>query len=144
MSSINKSYLYQSTSFDVISQQQLFVPVHLLQCQKKDENDGGLRSIAIGCTVRRLAAKCANIYATAKLAPHFAPIQLGVGTPGRAETAIHAVRKYTENLPKDYIIVKLDFNNAFNTLRRDAMLGAIRRELTELYNFTHATCNGVL
>ena len=80
----------------------------------------------------RCAAKCANKYATAKLASHFAPIQLGIGTPGGGEAAIHAVRRYTENLPKDYIIVKLDFKNAFNTLRRDTMLEAIRRELPEL------------
>ena len=108
------------------------------------KRDGGLRPIAIGYTLRRLAAKWANKYATAKLASHFAPIQLGVGTPGGAEAAIHAVRRYAENLPKDYIIVivKLDFKNAFNTLRRDMMLEAIRREFPELYNFVHATYNG--
>ena len=59
-----------------------------------------------------------------------------------AEAAIHAVRRYTENLQKDYIIVKLDFINAFNTSRRYMMLEAIRRELPELYNFAHATYNG--
>ena len=85
----------------------------LIALKKKN---GGLRPIAIGYTLRRLAAKCANKYATAKLASHFAPIQLGIGTPGGAEAAIHAVRRYAENLPKDYIIVKLDFKNAFNTL----------------------------
>ena len=45
----------------------------LIALKKKD---GGLRPIAIGYTLRRLAAKCANKYATAKLASHFAPIQL--------------------------------------------------------------------
>ena len=51
----------------------------LIALKKKD---GGLRPIAIGYTLRRLAAKCANKYATARLASHFAPIQLGIGTPG--------------------------------------------------------------
>ena len=106
------------------------------------KKEGGLRPIAIGYTLRHLAGKCANKYATAKLASHFAPIQLGIGTPGGAEAAIHAVRRYAENLPKDYIIAKLDFKTAFNTLRRDTMLEAIRRELPELYNFAHATYNG--
>ena len=77
-----------------------------------------------------------------KLASHFAPLQLDVGTQSGAEAAIHAVRRYAENLPKDYIIVKMDFKNAFNTLRRDTMLKAIRRELPVLYNFAHATYNG--
>ena len=86
--------------------------------------------------------KVCQQYAIAKLASYFAPIQPGVGTPGGAEAAIHAVRRYAQNLPKDYIIVKLDFKNAFNTLRCDTMLEAIRRELPELYNFAHATCKG--
>ena len=77
-----------------------------------------------------------------KFASHFAPIQLGVGTPGGAEAAIHALRRYAEYLPKDYVIVKLDFKNAFNTLRRDTMLKAVRREIPELYNFISATHNG--
>ena len=61
----------------------------LIALKKKDE---GLRPIAICYTVRCLAAKCANRYATAKLASHLAPIQLGIGTPGGAEAAIHSVR----------------------------------------------------
>ena len=85
------------------------------------KKDGGLRSIAIGSTLRRLAAKFANKYATAKLKSHFAPKQLEVGTIGGAEEAIHAVRRYAEKLPKDDTIVKLDFKNAFNTLRRGTM-----------------------
>ena len=96
----------------------------LISLKKKDE---GLRPIAIGYTLRRLAAKCANKYATAKLASYFAPIQLGVGTPGGAEAAaIHAVRRYAENLPKNYIVIQLDFKNAFNTLRNHTLLDAIR------------------
>ena len=105
----------------------------LIALKKKD---GGLQPIAIGYTLKRLAAKCANKYATAMFASHFAPIQLG------AEAAIQAVRRHAQNLPKDYIIVKLDFKNAFNTLRRDTMLEAILRVLPELYKFAHATYNG--
>ena len=63
------------------------------------KKDGELRPIAIGYTLRCLAAKCADTYATAKLASHFAPIQLGIGTPEGAEAAFHAVRRYAENLP---------------------------------------------
>ena len=65
-----------------------------------------------------------------------------MGVPGGAEAAIHALRRYAEDLPKDHIIVKLDFTNAFNTLRRDEMLDAIWKELPEIYKFVHATYNG--
>ena len=65
-----------------------------------------------------------------------------MGVPGGAEAAIHALKRYAEDLPKDNIIVKLDFTNVFNTLRRDEMLDAIWKELPEICNFVHATYNG--
>ena len=111
----------------------------LLALKKKD---GGLRPIDIGYTIRRLAAKCANKYATEKLAAQLASIQLRVGIPGGAEAAVHALRRYAKDLPNDHIIVKLDFTNAFNALRRDEMLEAIWREVPEIYNFAHANYNG--
>ena len=111
----------------------------LLALKKKD---GGLRPIAIGYTIRRLAAKCANKYDTEKLAAQLAPIQLGVSIPGGAEAAVHALRRCADDLPNDHIIVKLDFTNAFNTLRCDEMLDAIWRQVPEIYNFAHATYNG--
>ena len=61
----------------------------LLALEKKD---GGIRPITVGYTWRRLAAKCTNSYAISKLALSFAPIQLGVDTPGGCEAAIHAAR----------------------------------------------------
>ena len=43
---------------------------------------GGVRPIAIGYTWRRVAAKCANAFATAALNDYFMPHQLGVGVSG--------------------------------------------------------------
>jgi hypothetical protein len=37
----------------------------------------------------------------------------------------------------DHILIKLDFSNAFNCLRRDSMLEAVYREIPEIYNFCH-------
>ena len=86
----------------------------LVALQKKSS---GIRSIAIGYTWRRLASKCANTYATAELADLFSSIQIGVGVPGGCEAAVHAARRYAEDMPDDHVIVKLDFSNAFNSLR---------------------------
>ena len=86
------------------------------------KKDGGVRPIAIGYTWRRLAAKCANAYATSKVTSYLSPIQVGVGVKGGCEATVHAVRRYLESLPEDYGVIKLDFKNAFNRLNRSRML----------------------
>ena len=102
-----------------------------------NKKSGGIRPIAVGYYWRRLAAKCANTYASSKLPAFFSPVQLGVGVPGGCEAAVHACRQYLDNLPDDKIIVKLDFSNAFNCLHRDVMLDAVYSTIPELYAFCH-------
>jgi Reverse transcriptase (RNA-dependent DNA polymerase) len=96
---------------------------------------GGIRPIAIGYTWRRIASKCANAFAMSALSDHFLPIQLGIGTSGGCEAAIHAVRRYVQSMPADHIVAKLDFSNAFNSLHRDAMLESVHNKVPELYKF---------
>jgi len=67
---------------------------------------GGIRPIAVGYTLRRIAAKCANSYATNQLAGYFSPIQLGVGTPGGSEAAVHATRRFIEAMPDGHVVAK--------------------------------------
>jgi hypothetical protein len=64
-----------------------------------DKKDGGIRPIAIGLTLRRLAAKCANSVGVARLNCYFTPRQLGVGIPGGCEAAIHSTRRFSQSLP---------------------------------------------
>jgi len=74
-------------------------------------------------------------------------VQLGVGTQGGCEAAVHATRRYTYNHPDDKVIVKLDFANAFNSVRRNALLQAVARDIPELYRFIYAKyekCNPIL
>src|SRR6218665_161180 len=84
-----------------------------------NKNTGGLRPIAVGYVWRRLAAKCANRYAVARLSSHFASLQLGIGVPGGCEAAVHAARRFVKGMRRNQVLVKLDFTNAFNTLKRD-------------------------
>jgi hypothetical protein len=79
-----------------------------------------------------LAAKLVNQYAITKLSSLIAPVQLGVGVPGGVEAAVHATRRYLQHLPPNNAIVKLDFRNAFNTIRRDAILEASHTALPEV------------
>ena len=107
---------------------------NLIALEKKS---GGIRPIAIGYTWRRIAAKCANAYATCVLSSYLSPIQLGVGVSGGCEAAVHASRRFAENMPATQCIVKLDFVNAFNSLHRDAMLQAAYNNTPGIYKFCH-------
>ena len=71
-----------------------------------EKKSGGIRPIAIGYTWRRIAAKCANAHATAVLAGYLQPLQLGVGTPGGCEAAVHATRRFAEPMPDSHCVVK--------------------------------------
>jgi len=92
----------------------LFLGGRLIALQKKL---GGIRPIAIGYSLRRLAAKCVNKYAFGILKDSLSPSQLGVGVSGGCEAAIQATRRFLENMPDHFVAVKIDFLNAFNCIR---------------------------
>ena len=111
----------------------VFFGGRLLALSKKT---GGVRPIVIGFTLRRSASKCANSFGTKKLASIFYPHQLGIGTPGGCEAAVHLARRYLEALPVDHVLAKLDFSNAFNSIHRREMLPAVHSRMPELYGCT--------
>ena len=96
---------------------------------------GGTCPIAVGYYWLRLSAKCANSFATDKLATFFSPIQLGVAVTSHSEAAIHACGRFVLNKPNDFIVEKLDFSNAFYCLHRDSMLEFIKQLVPEIYPF---------
>ena len=96
---------------------------------------GGIRPIAVGLTLRRLASKCANSAVLTRLGPDFSPRQLGLGTPGGCEAAVHSTRRFLESLAPDHVVVKLDFSNAFNSIHRGDMLQAVFERIPELFAF---------
>src|SRR6218665_648923 len=100
-----------------------------------NKDSGGLRPIAIDYLWRRLAAKCANRRAVARLSAHFTPVQLGIAVPGGCEAAVHATRRFIRSMRPDQVLVKLDFTNAFNSLRPDIMLSAVYKTIPEIYPF---------
>ena len=68
-----------------------------------------------------------------------APRQLGYGTALGCEAAVHASRLYLSNLQPGQVILKLDFENAFNCIRRDKMLQAVSNLAPELAPFVLAS-----
>ena len=62
------------------------------------KRSGGIQPIVVGMTLRRLVSKCASSFGMSRLVPYFSPQQLGVGTPGGCEAAIHAARRYLQSI----------------------------------------------
>ena len=56
--------------------------------------DGGVRPIAVGCTLRRLVGKIASTAVIDRMGTFLSPLQLGYGTPLGAETAVHSAWLY--------------------------------------------------
>jgi len=99
------------------------------------KKSGGLRPIVIGYYWRRLSSKCANAFAIPRVTTYLAPKQIGVGIPGGCEAAVHAARRFLDNMDQRSILVKLDLANAFNSLYRDCMLSSVNEILPELAPF---------
>ena len=95
------------------------------------------------------AAKCANACVIERVSAILYPVQVGVGVKGGAEAAVHAVRRFLDDMSdyyRDKVVVKLDFKNAFNCLRRDRMLEAVQEWIPELYAFCYNayTCHPLI
>jgi hypothetical protein len=58
------------------------------------KKDGGVRPIAVGCVLRRLAAKCLCKSVFEEMGSLLFPHQLGFGTALGSEAAVHAARSY--------------------------------------------------
>ena len=112
-----------------------FFGASLVALKKKS---GGVRPIAVGCTLRRLVAKIAGRKVSGEMSELLAPRQLGFGVRGGAEAAVHAARRFLQDMPSDHAVVKLDFANAFNSVRRDCVLSAVQSMCPALYSFVYS------
>ena len=98
---------------------------------------GGIRPIAVGNTLRRLATKVVLAPITPTIRGQLEPTQLGVGTPSGCEAAVRARRHYMESTTTPKVILKIDLKNAFNSIRRDKILSVIREYTPEAYHLFH-------
>ena len=89
--------------------------------------DGGLRPIAIGNTLRRIASKCAGSKALSERQNFFGNVQVGCGTKRAAEITAHSFRNLIErnDNTKCTVFLKIDFKIAFNSLNRETMLNHV-------------------
>ena len=63
-----------------------------------EKKRGEVMPIAMGCTIHRLMAKIAGSKVVGDMAKLLAPQQLGYGTSGGVEAAVHAARLYLSQL----------------------------------------------
>ena len=111
--------------------QPLLYGANLIALQKPD---GGVRPIAVGNSIRRMVAKAASVLVGERIGSKLRPVQLGYGSSGGCEAAVHAIRRFLSNSgPR--VLMKIDYKNAFNSLRRDRLLEVIKSELPDLYPF---------
>lgn len=66
------------------------------------------------------------------------PQQLECGVPLGCETAAHATWLFIQNMLSTHLLLKIDFKNAFNTLRHDKILEAVRGHVPEVFPFVYA------
>ena len=105
-----------------------------------------MRPIAVGMMLRCMVVKVANVWSIRKSNRLLVPIQLGAGTKGEAEAIVHATQSFLSSANEYQAIVKIDFTNAFNSLRRDSMLEAVAIHLPELLAYVHSaySCQSTL
>lgn len=96
---------------------------------------GGVRPIAVGYVWRRLTGKSACQKVADHCAAILAPRQVGFGVRAGCEGAVHAARRYLSVPCLDQVFLKVDFSNAFNSIRRDSMLEAVAQHIPALYRF---------
>ena len=58
----------------------------------------------------------------------------------------YATKRLLENLPDGHVIVRFDFSNAFNFIRRDVILDSMALKTPEIYRLVHAaySCEPIL
>ena len=113
-----------------------FFGARLLGLNKPDR---GVRPIAVGCTLRRLAAKCLGNSVFEEMGSLLFPLQVGYGTRLGAEGAVHAARAYLTQLHPGNLMLKLDFQNAFNSIRRDVILKEVLVKAPKVYPLAYST-----
>jgi len=110
--------------------QEILCASRLIGLEKKD---GGVRPIAVGCMIYRVAFKA--ILTTSFKASMLLPCQLGVNSLGGAEPIIFMLENAISGPNETEIqrIASLDLTNAFNTISRRAIATSVARYAPTIY-----------
>ena len=98
------------------------------------KNESDVHPIAVGSCIRRLVAKSVCLQMKEAIANYLVPHQYGVCTPGGSEMMTHLVQLCLQQHP-DWVALKLDARNAFNTISRQSILSEVALYFPELFPF---------
>ena len=104
-----------------------------------NKKNGGIRPIAVGETLRRIACKCVMRQVEPTLVSILTPHQLGCGVRAGVDAAVHSTRDTFSSASDSQIFLKLDIRNAFNTMRRDHIAECLRKYAPSLL-ITFVSC----
>ncbi|XP_055336340.1 uncharacterized protein LOC129586883 [Paramacrobiotus metropolitanus] len=106
------------------------------------KKDGGLRPIAVGNTLRRLAAKVICSRVKVRTTAALQPSQLGFGVKGGSEAIVHSAREFiSSDRSSVKVLLKIDLKNAFNCISRATIMEVASVHLPEYADYLHA-CYG--
>ena len=97
--------------------------------KNKPDSPPDVRPIAVEEVLRRLTSKCLCRITKAKAAEFFEGHQVGVACPGGSATALGTASKVTGG---DFVVLKIDFQNAFNMVSRQELLDECLLHFSEL------------
>ncbi len=88
---------------------------------------GGVRPVAVGEVLLRLAARCSLAVVKPQLVEYLGEgyLQVGAGIPGGSESQLLRIESALEGDP-DSVVVALDLSNAFNSVSRTEMLRQVQ------------------
>ena len=100
---------------------QLLTTARLVAVAKPNE---GVRPIAVGETLRRLAAKCVHEATLGAVFGYLLPLQVGVKMPNTA--VARKVKARHQEAHIDEAIMQIDIRNAFNFVDRNVLLREVQ------------------
>ena len=108
----------------------------------KDDKKIDVRPVSVGCALRRLLTRSYCACIRDQIMEHVQESQLGM-LKGGYEMGVHAMRELALKAEKNgWVIMFLDFSNAFNTVDRNLMLQLVKEycpELTKLAWWLYAS-----
>jgi len=104
----------------------------ILQCPTSNNNNNNIIIIIIIINIRRLAVKRVNRVVIGRTSEDLMPLQVRAGVSGGAEAIVPAMRRSLDEGSDELVTVKLEFVNAFNSIRRDSLLDSIASDTPEL------------
>ena len=106
---------------------------------------GGVRPIAVGDVLRRLVGKVLLSTSQARAeVDSLRPMQVGVGVPNAAESVAMGVQAVAAALGtgESWVCLQVDFENAFNSLDRSALLSSAAVRAPTAFNYLRFAYGG--